>query len=153
MRRNLKGTAGFTLLELLITLTVFGTLALISNSAYREFRQKTAINRAARVVAADAAMVRTFAIRNRGNVSLVANEGARSYEIRDAAGTVLRTRQFDRQSEFPLSTLDVRLTGDSLTFNSRGMLTTAFALIDVVSGGGSKTVQINGLGRSRIVTN
>ena len=153
MIRTLRSRAGFTLVEMLITLTVFGTLALLSNSAFREFRQKSVVNRAARVVAADAALVRTYAIRNRANVSLVADESTQSYQIRDASGNTLKTRQFDDESDLPLSSLNVRLTGDSLTFNSRGMLITAFALIDVDGGGGSKTVLVNGLGRSRITTN
>lgn len=153
MRWRLRHQGGFTLLELLITLTVFGTLALVSNTAFRDFRNRTTINRAARVVAADAALVRTYAIRNRGNVSLVADEGTQSYQIRDADGNVIRARQFDGDSDLRLSSLDVRLTGDSLTFNSRGMLVTAFALIDVGGTGGSRTVQVNGLGRYRIISN
>lgn len=153
MRRRLSSHTGFTLVEMLIALTVFGTLAAMSNTAFRDFRQKTAVNRAARVVAGDAALVRTHAIRNRGNVSLVADESARSYQIRDAGGTVIKTRQFDRDSDLPLNSLNVRLAGDSLTFNSRGMLTSAFALIDVASDGASKRVIVNGLGRSRIIVN
>lgn len=144
---------GFTLVELLISITILGTLGLISNSAFREFRERTIVNRAARVIAADAAMTRTYAIRNRANVSLVADESNQSYQIRDASGSVLRTRQFDNASDLPLGALDVRLTGDSLTFNSRGMLTTAFALIDLANNGTSKTVQLNGLGRYRIINN
>ena len=153
MSRNLKNAAGFTLVEMLIVLTVFGTMALISNDAFRQFRQRSAVNRAARVIAADAATVRTYAIRNRANVSLVADEAARSYEIRDAAGNVLKTRHFGNDSDLRVNTLNILLFGDSLTFNSRGMLVSAFALIDVASEGGSKRGIGNGLGRPRIITN
>jgi len=66
---------------------------------------------------------------------------------------VLKTRWFDADSDFPLESLNIRLVGDSLTFNARGMLVSAFALIDVGSDSGSKTVTVNGLGRHRITTN
>jgi prepilin-type N-terminal cleavage/methylation domain-containing protein len=144
---------GFTLVELLISMTILSIVALMSNTAFRNFRQRTILNRAAQVVAADAAMTRTYAIRGRGNVSLVADESTQSYMIRDAAGTVLKRRQFDGDSDLSIDTIDIRLAGDSLTFNARGMLVTAFALIDVGSDSGSKTVQVNGLGRHRIINN
>jgi prepilin-type N-terminal cleavage/methylation domain-containing protein len=151
MRRN--NQSGFTLVEVLISLTIVSILVLMSNTAFRNFRQRTILNRAARVVAADAALTRTYAIRGRANVSMVADEANQRYEIRDGSGTVLKTRQFDGDSDLPLDSLNVRLTGDSLTFNARGMLVTAFALIDVGTISGSKTVQVNGLGRYRIVNN
>jgi prepilin-type N-terminal cleavage/methylation domain-containing protein len=151
MRRN--NQSGFTLVEVLISLTIVSILVLMSNTAFRNFRQRTILNRAARVVAADAALTRTYAIRGRANVSMVADEANQRYEIRDGSGKVLKTRQFDGDSDLPLDSLNVRLTGDSLTFNARGMLVTAFALIDVGTISGSKTVQVNGLGRYRIVNN
>jgi prepilin-type N-terminal cleavage/methylation domain-containing protein len=151
MRRN--NQSGFTLVEVLISLTIVSILVLMSNTAFRNFRQRTILNRAARVVAADAALTRTYAIRGRANVSMVADEANQRYEIRDGSGTVLKTRQFDGDSDLPLDSLNVRLTGDSLTFNARGMLVTAFALIDVGTISGSRTVQVNGLGRYRIVNN
>jgi prepilin-type N-terminal cleavage/methylation domain-containing protein len=151
MRRNQP--SGFTLVEVLISLTIVSILVLMSNTAFRNFRQRTILNRAARVVAADAALTRTYAIRGRANVSMVADEANQRYEIRDGSGKVLKTRQFDGDSDLPLDSLNVRLTGDSLTFNARGMLVTAFALIDVGTISGSRTVQVNGLGRYRIVNN
>lgn len=144
---------GFTLVELLIGLTIMSVVGLMANTSFRNFRQRTILNRAAQVVAADAAMTRTYAIRARANVSMVADESNQSYQIRDAAGNVLKTRWFDADSDLRLSDLDIRLAGDSLTFNARGMLVSAFALIDVGSDSDSKTVTVNGLGRHRITTN
>jgi prepilin-type N-terminal cleavage/methylation domain-containing protein len=154
MNRLRKGNQrGFTLVELLITITIMSVVGLIANTSFRSFRQRTILNRAAQVVAADAAMTRTYAIRERANVSLVADESARSYQIRDASGNVLKTRWFDADSDLRLDALDVVNTGDSLTFNARGMLVSAFAVIDVGSSAGSKRVIVNGLGRHRVVSN
>lgn len=145
--------AGFTLVELLITLTIMSVVGLIANSSYSDFKQRTILNRAAQVVASDVVLARTYAIRERTNVSLVADEANQSYEIRDAAGNVLKTRWFDANSDLRLVQLDVIAGGDSLTFNARGMLVSAFAFIDVGSDADSKRVIVNGLGRHRIITN
>jgi prepilin-type N-terminal cleavage/methylation domain-containing protein len=144
---------GFTLVELLIGITIMSVVGLIANTSFRNFRQRTILNRAAQVVAADAALTRTYAIRERGNVSLVADENTQSYQIRNASGTVLKSRWFDGDSDLPLDSLNILNTGDSLTFNARGMLVSAFAIIDVGSDAGSKRVVVNGLGRHRVTTN
>jgi len=144
---------GFTLVELLIGITIMSVVGLMANSSFRNFRQRTILNRAAQVVAGDAAMTRTYAIRGRANVSMVADESNQSYQIRDASGNVLKTRWFDGDSDLRLDSLNIRNAGDSLTFNARGMLVSAFAVIDVGSNSGSKTVVVNGLGRHRITTN
>lgn len=144
---------GFTLVELLIGLTIMSVVGLMASTSFRDFRQRTILNRAAQVVAGDAALTRTYAIRERANVSMVADESNQSYQIRDASGNVLKTRWFDADSDLRLSALDIRTAGDSLTFNARGMLVSAFALIDVGSDSDSKTVTVNGLGRHRITTN
>ena len=144
---------GFTLVELLIGITIMSVVGLMASTSFRDFRQRTILNRAAQVVAGDAAMTRTYAIRGRANVSMVADESNQSYQIRDASGTVLKTRWFDADSDLRLDSLNIRNAGDSLTFNARGMLVSAFAVIDVGSNSGSKTVTVNGLGRHRITTN
>jgi prepilin-type N-terminal cleavage/methylation domain-containing protein len=154
MQRLRRGNqAGFTLVELLIGITIMSVVGLIANTSFRSFRQRTILNRAAQVVAADAAMTRTYAIRERANISLVADESTQSYQIRDASGNVLKTRWFDRDSDLPLDSLNIVNTGDSLTFNARGMLVSAFGIIDIGSDAGSKRVIVNGLGRHRVITN
>lgn len=152
-RLSRSNQRGFTLVELLIGITIMSVVALMANTSFRNFRQRTILNRAAQVVAGDAAMTRTYAIRQRANVSLVADESNQRYEIRDQAGNVLRTRWFDAESDLRLDSLNVLNAGDSLTFNARGMLVSAFAIIDIGSDAGSKRVIVNGLGRHRVVTN
>jgi prepilin-type N-terminal cleavage/methylation domain-containing protein len=144
---------GFTLVELLIGITIMSVVGLMANTSFRNFRQRTILNRAAQVVAADAALTRTYAIRERTNISLVADEPNQRYEIRDASGTVLKTRWFDAESDLRLDSLNIVNAGDSLTFNARGMLVSAFAIIDIGSDAGSRRVTVNGLGRHRITTN
>jgi prepilin-type N-terminal cleavage/methylation domain-containing protein len=143
---------GFTLVELLIVITIIAVVGLIATTSFRSFRERSILNRAARVVAADAALTRSFAIRERLNVSLVADEAARTYVIRNANGDTLAHRFFNAGSELQVASLDVAADGDSLTFNPRGLLASGgFAQIDVGRNDGARQVQVNAVGRARIV--
>jgi prepilin-type N-terminal cleavage/methylation domain-containing protein len=144
--------SGFTIVEMLIVVTILSLVALIANTSYRSFRERAILNRAATVVAADMALTRSYAIRERQNVSLVADESNRRYVIRTAAGDTLAARILDSTTDLPIDSLNVRAAGDSITFNSRGMLTTAFAQVDVGRASGDRRVQVNGVGRARIIT-
>lgn len=153
MHERRHNQSGFTLVELLIVLSIVSLSLLIANNSYTSFRESSALNRAARVVAADAALARSYAIRNRTSVALVADETDRSYVIRDPAGNVYLTRVFDAASEMRLDSLDVLLPGDSIPFNSRGMLTFGTATVDVDRAGGGRRVTLNAIGRWQITTN
>lgn len=153
MRERRNNQAGFTLVELLIVMSIVSLSMLIANSSYISFRESSALNRAARVVAADVALTRSYAIRNRTAVSLVADEANRSYVVRDEAGNVYLNRMFDATSDMALETLDLSPSGDSIAFNSRGMLTLGTATIDVGRSGSSRRVTLNAIGRWRIVNN
>jgi prepilin-type N-terminal cleavage/methylation domain-containing protein len=153
MRERRNNETGFTLVELLIVMSIVSLSLLIANSSYISFRESSALNRAARVVAADAALTRSYAIRNRTAVALVADETNRSYVIRDGAGNVYLDRVFDVASEMGLDRLEVSSPGDSIAFNSRGMLTLGSATIDVGRSGNSRLVTFNAIGRWRITTN
>lgn len=153
MRERKQSQSGFTLVEMLIVLSIVSLSMLIANSSYIAFRESSTLNRAARVIAADVALARSYAIRNRTVVSLVADEASPSYVLRDASGTVYLNRLFDASSEMRLETLDVKLPGDSVVFNSRGMLTLGSASVEVGRSGGSRQVDFNAIGRWRITTN
>lgn len=153
MRERRNNQAGFTLVELLIVMSIVSLSMLIANSSYISFRESSALNRAARVVAADVALTRSYAIRNRIAVSLVADEANRSYVVRDEGGNVYLNRMFDATSDMALETLDLSPSGDSIAFNSRGMLTLGTATIDVGRSGSSRRVTLNAIGRWRIVNN
>lgn len=153
MHEHRNSQSGFTLVELLIVLSIVSLSLLIANNSYTSFRESSALNRAARVVAADAALTRSYAIRNRTSVALVADETERSYVIRDQSGNVYLTRVFDASSEMRLDSLDVLLPGDSIAFNSRGMLTLGTATVDIDRAGGGRRVTLNAIGRWQITTN
>ena len=74
----------------------------------------------------------------------------RSYVIRDQAGTVLMRRDFGPGSDMPLSRMTVSTAGDSLTFNSRGLLTNGRAEAILGRRGRTHFVEINALGRTTV---
>jgi hypothetical protein len=105
------------------------------------------------VIAGDIAVARSAAVKLGRNVSLVAREDSLSYVIRSDSGTVLYPRRrFDTESELPLTSLDVQLNGDSMTFNPRGILISGGTRrIDVAVSDRGMGVEFNILGRTRIV--
>ena len=142
---------GFTIVEMLIVVTILSLVALLANTSFRNFRERAILNRAARVVATDMALTRSLAIRERQNVSLVADESGLTYAIRNANGDTLAVRSLDSGSDFAVDSLNVLAAGDSITFNSRGLLLTAVARVDVGRASGDRQVQVNAVGRARII--
>jgi prepilin-type N-terminal cleavage/methylation domain-containing protein len=145
------GQSGMTVVELLIVVVIIATVGMIAHTSYRSFRERSTINRAARVVAADISLTRSLAIRNRASFSMVADESNRSYLIRNGAGTVFRRREFKDDTDLRLTSLDVMTTGDSVTFSSRGLATAAFVQVELQRRSETRRVQANVLGRSRVI--
>lgn len=148
---SFRNTAGLTVIELGMAMAVAGIMLAVSYAGYREFNEAITLRKAAGVVASDLSLTRSFAIQRRANVSLVANEAARSYVIRDSDGTMLGNRIFDASSGLPLDFLTVHTLGDSVTFNSRGLLATAGAVeVDVGRQIRTQRIFMNALGRYTI---
>ncbi|MFQ5529057.1 MAG: GspH/FimT family pseudopilin [Gemmatimonadota bacterium] len=152
MHKRTNRERGFTVVELLIVLSIVSLAMLIANSSYITFREASTLNRAARVIAADIALARSYAIRNRTRVSVVADEPTRSYVVRDALGAVYLNRVFDLSSDMQIDSLDVRIVGDSVTFNERGLMAGLGGVdIDISRKGSGRRVQVNAIGRWRIL--
>lgn len=143
---------GFSAAELMIALVVLSVVLVVGYRGYLRFSRSATVDRAAKAVAADVSLARSYALQRRSTVSLVADEAARSYAIRDdgkSPADTLVTARFDRQSDVPLTSFDVA-GGSSLTFNSRGLLTGGTTSIDLEYLGRQKRVRVNSLGRTKI---
>jgi len=148
-----RSEGGVTLIELLIAITVLGTILTVGMRAYVNFNEALTGRKAARLIAADVALTRFYAIQRRSNVALVADEATMTYMIRAADGTVLRRRYHDVTSALPLDLLDIQLSGDSLVFNARGLLAGAAAVeIEVGRNGRNRTIRATALGRAVVGT-
>lgn len=123
----------------------------LSYSAYRQFNEALVVKKAATVLASDLALTRSYAIQRRSNVAFVAAEADLAYVIRDTSGSVLGRRSFDAESGLPLDYLDVKTEGDTVTFNSRGLLISGgTAEVEVGRAARRRSVHVNALGRYRI---
>ncbi len=145
------GNGGFTLPELLTVLIVVAIGVAFGTRGLTEYREATATARAAAVLRGDMAMARSYAVRTRGPVSLVARDSMRAYVIRDTSGTIFQRRTFDGRADVMLTSMDVATAGDSMTFNARGILISAGSTkVDVVRGRRSRSVMFNAMGRARV---
>ena len=150
-RRRL-GSAGMTLPEILIGVIGFTIIAGVGFNGYRQFYEATTVRRAAAQFAQDLNLTRSAAIQRRSTVSLVVDRARMRYMIRDTSGAVLLRRYIDDDSDFPLDGVKLSATGDSVSFNSRGLLVgSARVEIAVARGSRSKGVAMTALGRTKVV--
>lgn len=117
---------GFTMIELLVAMALFGIVVAIGFMGMRGFNESTVVDRAATSIASDVTLTRSYAVQRRSTVSMVADEANRRYAIRDEGVSppdTLEVRSFRAGTDLPLTRLDIQTAGDELTFNSRGLLT------------------------------
>jgi prepilin-type N-terminal cleavage/methylation domain-containing protein len=112
---------GFTVIELLVTLILFSITLALASSVFSGYQSRTAAQRAAQVFAMDLRLARTSAVRGREVVIVDFNEAGGSYVIRLESGDTILRREFGRDDEIPLDSLNLQLTGDSLAFDARGV--------------------------------
>lgn len=147
---------GFTLIELLIVVVLLGIVLAIGAQGLRQFNETAVVDRAARAIASDVTLVRSHAIQRGNEVALIADEGARTYVIRDEVTMdTLLVRSFSGSSDLPLTTLDITnpAGGDGFSFNARGLTTNSGVVeIDLERLGSEKKIEINAMGRTRIST-
>lgn len=143
-------TAGFTMVELLIAITLLGIAVGIGFMGMRGFNESTVVDRAATAIASDVTLTRSHAIQRRTTVTMAADEADRRYEIRDVStGEVLETRSFAAGTDLPLTRLDIQTSGDALTFNARGLLVSGNATILVERLDTGQQIEVSALGRTR----
>ncbi len=138
-------------MELMIAIVVAGILLALGFAGYREFNEAITVRKAAKTLASDLALTRSFAIQRRANISMVINETDRSYVIRARDGTALVGRSFDAASGLGLERMVLDVAGDSITFNSRGLLVGASSVqVGVGRGERAQRISVNALGRYTI---
>lgn len=146
-----EGQGGFSILELLVVLTLISIVLGVGFSGFRSYREATVVDRAIESVAGDVRLARSFAIQRRSPVAIVVDEAARSYALRDETTMdTLVERRYDAASELPLTVLDV-VDGSSLTFDSRGILSASGTVrIDVGANDNQRSIAVSRLGRTKV---
>lgn len=154
MRNGWTDERGMTLIELLMVMVMLAILLGIGFQGLQAFNRSAVPDRAASAIAGDVTLTRSYAIQRGEDVTFVADEANRTYEIRTAGGDVLHSRSFSASTDLPLTMLDVTTGGDDFTFNSRGMLAggASSVTIDIARFDTGRRIQVNALGRTRINT-
>jgi type II secretory pathway pseudopilin PulG len=108
-------------IELLVTLILFTIALALGSTVFSGYQSRTAAHRAAQVFTMDLSLARTSAVRGREVVVVDFDEVGGSYVIRMESGDTLLKREFGRDDDIPLDSLNLQLTGDSLAFDTRGV--------------------------------
>jgi len=146
---------GFTLLEVLVVMTIAGLTLAIGWGAYARYVQSSGARTSAQLFVRDLSMARATATRTREPVLLRFHEDDRSYEVVTGSGEELVVRSFGTNEEVSLSALDLEMPGDSLRFDARGLadlsgISEPLGRALFTSGERTVTVSFNAAGASRV---
>lgn len=114
--------AGFTLLELTIVLVLSGLTLGFAALSFSGYTQRVAAQRAAQIFAQDLTLARSAATRAREPVVIRFYESNRWYAVvMQSSGREVLRRRFGVSADIDLSAIDLRMGGDTVLFNSRGV--------------------------------
>ncbi len=147
---------GFTLLELVVVLTLSGLVLGFAGLTFSGFFQRSSARRAAQLFAQDLTAARSYAVRSREAVVIRFYESSLWYEIAtQTTATEVVRRRFGINADIDLSAVTLDITGDSLVFSARGVAdlsgaSGALGTATFSSGAITYTVSFNGMGASKI---
>ena len=120
---KLKNRAGFTLMEMMVTIAIIGILAGIAIPSGLSWRRNAQFNSGVRLVKANMERTRMFAIRSNLPADVVFVDGANTFSTvrrNRVAGTLVALPAQVFQLA-PGITLTSTFAGDVLNFNNRGL--------------------------------
>ncbi|HOJ13194.1 MAG TPA: GspH/FimT family pseudopilin [Deltaproteobacteria bacterium] len=123
----LAGRSGLTLMEVMVVVAIIGILASLAIPNFSGWMAKRRLDSTAREVFTDFQRARSEAITRGRSVSIVFDDGADSYLVRDSAGEVIVPEK-GMPDEMDLA-VEVTTTG----FTFRGFLTTDEVTVTLTS--------------------
>jgi prepilin-type N-terminal cleavage/methylation domain-containing protein len=150
---------GFTLIEILVVLTLIGVGLTYAALSFGGYFQRVAAERAAEVFAQDLLMARNWATRGREPVVIRFFEPGLWYAVEEQSTiTELAQRRFGVNADIDLTGVTLDFVGDSVVFDSRGFADLSGAAgplgtATFSSGAATYTVSFNSMGASKIDRN
>lgn len=143
------GRRGYTMVEMVIAIVVFGILLAIALIKMTPAVSQARVQRAATVIAMDLQYAQMLAVRQRAPVTVIVDNALKSYIIRmrDTALT-FRDRFFGQDTEFLLDTLSASPASVVMFPNGVAQATTTFTL---GRDGYNRRVRLSRAGQVRIV--
>ena len=149
-----RDTRGYTLVELVVVLILAGVTLGMTLGGLSGYAQRIAAHHAAQLFVRDLSLARAQAVRGRESVVIRFFESSRWYSISSmTTGTELIRRRFNVNADLDLASIDLETPGDSLFFNSRGVLSGLGAQLGTATfstGVETYEVSFNTLGVSKI---
>lgn len=149
-RTRTRRQAGFTFIEAIITLVVFGIMTSVLVWRSGPALERAKVGRAASVIVADLQYAQAMAARQRKPVAVVVSPATQAYVIRDAASaTVFRERYLGMDTDYDVESITVTPSNtlDILPYGAPKQATT----FTVELHGTQLQVKITGAGQVRIV--
>ncbi|MBP4041879.1 GspH/FimT family pseudopilin [Aeromonas taiwanensis] len=132
MEMRIRPVSGFTLIELILALTLVAILVAVALPSYRSLRQEQMVRAATQAIYTDVMLLKSEAVKRNSNLTLIIfNSGLSGWCYRvavDGAGTCnscadscssVEGRKGGDASEYPGLTLTASYTGGKLTFSPR----------------------------------
>lgn len=148
--------AGFTLIELIVVLSIAAVGLTFASVVFRSYFQRVSAERAAQVFAQDLTLARSWAVRSREPVVIRFYEGSLWYEVEaQSTATEVARRRFGVNADIALTGVTLDIAGDTLVFDSRGIADLsdaggALGIATFSSGAVTYTVSFNSMGASKI---
>ncbi len=148
-----QGTKGFSLVELAVVLVLAGVTLGMTIGGLSGYRHSVAAHHAAQLFVRDLSLARAQAVRGRESVVIRFSESSRWYSVSTTTGTELIRRRFGVNADIDLAAIDLEITGDTMFFNSRGVLSPLGAQLGTATFSSTTetyAVLVNTLGSSRV---
>jgi len=152
---EMTDSRGFTLIEVLVVLVLMVILLAITALVFGGYQERTSARQAAILFGRDLTLARSAALRGRERVTIRFDEPGQEYQALREAGDTLFVRRYSDGSDIELSQINLDLPGDSLWFDSRGVVDLSGAsgsLGNAIfrAGGTTYTLFFNSMGASRV---
>jgi prepilin-type N-terminal cleavage/methylation domain-containing protein len=152
---EMADSRGFTLIEILVVLVLMVILLAITALVFSGYQERTSARQAAILFGRDLTLARSAALRGRERVTIRFDEPSQEYQVLREAGDTLFARRYSDGSDIELSQINLNLPGDSLWFDSRGIVDLSGAsgslgTAEFRAGGTAYTLSFNSMGASRV---
>jgi len=147
---GMESQRGFTLIEIMIVLTILGVLTSIAVPAFRQWRAHSAVNDAATAMMGHLKQARNMAMAESRNVQIVFATTAYTFD-KDSTGscTSCKNLTFSLSPYSANLTVSTNISNDTVTFSSSGTGTTGtITLKDSADTSFCKNITVNGIGRA-----
>ena len=142
---------GFTLLELLVSLTILGIIVATVVPRVGRSMAQTRVQRAATVIASDVQRAFSLAAQRRSPVRIAIDTAAKTFAIKNRAGdTTYISNTYNSSSEIGLSQLEASVT--TIYVFPNGLANTSFTVTANTPGSNRRRVSVSRAGQVRITT-